>query len=97
MFGIVLSALNVVLAFVVRSLIGRFFAYFVLYFITTEFVSVLQSVGVFPTAAALNGAFGGLGSGVWYFLDLCGFSVGAPAVVSAYVMRFIIRRIPVIG
>jgi hypothetical protein len=97
MFGIVLSALNVVLAFVVRSLIGRFFAYFVLYFITMEFVAVLQSTGVFPTAAALNGAFGGLGSGVWYFLDLCGFSVGAPAIVSAYVMRFIIRRIPVIG
>ncbi|MDH6146083.1 MULTISPECIES: hypothetical protein [Paraburkholderia] len=97
MFGIVLSALNVVLAFVVRSIIARFFAYFVLYFLTTEFIGVLQSAGVFPTAAALNGAFGGLGADTWYFLDLCGFSVGAPAIVSAYVLRFIIRRIPVIG
>jgi len=97
MFGIVLSALNVVLAFVMRSLIGRFFAYFVLYFITTEFVAVLQSEGVLPSAASLNGAFGGIGSDIWYFLDLCGFDVGAPAIVSAYAMRFIIRRIPVIG
>lgn len=97
MFGILLSAFNVVLGFVLRSVVGRLFAYFVLYFITTEFVSVLQSQGVFPTAAALNGAFGGISSGVWYFLDLCGFTVGAPAIVSAYVMRFIIRRIPVIG
>jgi hypothetical protein len=97
MFGIFLSALNVVLGFVVRSLIARFFGFFLLYFVTTEFVAVLQSSGVLPSAAALNGAFGGLGSSVWYFLDLCGFSVGAPAVVSAYVMRFIIRRIPVIG
>jgi uncharacterized membrane protein len=97
MFAILVSALNVGLAFVLRSVIGRLFAYFVLYFITTEFVAVLQSAGVFPTASALSGAFGGVSSGLWYFLDLCGFSVGAPAIVSAYVMRFIIRRIPVIG
>jgi len=97
MFGIVLSALNVVLAFVLRSVIGRFFAYFVLYFITTEFVAVLQSAGVLPTAASLDGAIGGIGSDVWYFLDLLAFDYGAPAIVSAYAMRFIIRRIPVIG
>jgi hypothetical protein len=97
MFGIVLSALNVVLAFVVRSIIGRFFAYFVLYFITTEFVAVLQGAGILPSASALAGAFGGIGEGVWYFMDLCAFSYGVPLVISAYATRFIIRRIPVIG
>ncbi|MGQ7936995.1 DUF2523 domain-containing protein [Paraburkholderia sp. D1E] len=97
MYGILISAFNVVLAFVVRSIIGRFFAYFVMYFITTEFIAVLQSAGVFPTAASLSGAFGGIGSDIWYFLDLCAFSYGAPAVISAFAMRFIIRRIPVIG
>ncbi|UEP46589.1 DUF2523 family protein [Burkholderia sp. B21-005] len=97
MFGILISAFNVVLAFVVRSIIGRFFAYFVLYFITTEFIAVLQSAGILPTAAALAGAFGGITSGVWYFMDLFAFSYGVPLVVSAFATRFIIRRIPVIG
>lgn len=97
MFGILVSAANVLLGFICRSVIGKFFAYFVLYFIVTEFVAVLQSAGLFPTAASLNGAFGGIGSDVWYWLDLCAFSYGAPAIVAAWATRFIIRRIPVIG
>ncbi|MBR8030379.1 DUF2523 domain-containing protein [Burkholderia cenocepacia] len=97
MYGILISAANVVLGFVCRSLIGKFFAYFVLYFVTTEFVGVLQSAGILPTAASLAGAFGSIGSDVWYFLDLCAFSYGAPLVISAYATRFIIRRIPIIG
>jgi hypothetical protein len=97
MFGILVSALNVVLGFVMRSVIAKFFAYFVMWFITTEFISVLQGSGILPTAASLAGAFGGIGSDVWYFMDLCAFSYGAPLVISAYATRFIIRRIPVIG
>ncbi len=97
MFGIVLSALNTVLGFVMRSVIAKFFAYFVMWFITTEFVAVLQSSGILPTAASLSGAFSGIGADLWYFLDLFAFSYGAPLVISAYATRFIIRRIPVIG
>ena len=97
MFGIIVSALNVLLGFVVRSVIAKFFAYFVMWFITTEFISVLQSAGILPTASALAGAFGSIGSDVWYFMDLCAFSYGAPLVISAYATRFIIRRSPVIG
>ena len=97
MFGIFLSALNVVLGFVLRSVIGKFFAYFVMYFVTTEFVAVLQNAGFLPTAASLAGAFGGIGPDVWYFMDLCAFSAGVPLIISAYATRFIIRRIPVIG
>jgi hypothetical protein len=97
MFGIIVSALNVLLGFVVRSVIAKFFAYFVMWFITTEFIAVLQNVGILPTASALTGAFGSIGSDVWYFMDLCAFSYGAPLVISAYATRFIIRRIPVIG
>lgn len=97
MFGIFLSVANVVLGFVLRSVIAKFFAYFIMWFVTTEFIGVLQGAGILPTAAALAGAFGGIGADVWYFLDLCACSYGIPLVVSAYATRFIIRRIPVIG
>lgn len=97
MFGIVLSALNVVLGFVLRSIIVKFVTYFALWFITTEFIAVLQGAGILPTAASLTSALGGIGSSMWYFLDLCAFSYGFPVVLSAFAARFIIRRIPVIG
>lgn len=95
MFGIMLSALNAVLAFVLRSLIVKFVVFFALYFITTEFISVI--VNLLPTSSNIDGAFGSIGSGSAYFLDVFYFKVGISMVISAYVTRFIIRRIPVIG
>lgn len=97
MFAILVSAANVALGFLLRSVVAKFFLYFALYFFVTEAISLLQSSHVLPTAASLAGAFGAIGNDVWYFLDLCAFSFGAPLVVSAYVTRFIIRRLPIIG
>ena len=95
MFGIVLSALNSVLAWVFRSIIVKFVVYFALYFVCTEFLSILGSI--LPNASSLNGAFSGFTSGMWYFFDLLGLSTGVPMLVSAFATRFIIRRIPIIG
>ena len=95
MFGIVLSALNVVLGFVFRSLIVKFIAFFALFFITTEFIQLV--VPMLPGAATLTNAFAAQAPGVWYFLDLFKVGFGVSACISAFVTRFIIRRIPVIG
>lgn len=97
MFAILVSAANVALGFLLRSVVAKFFLYFGLYFFVTEAVSLLQSANIFPSASSLSGAFGSVGSDVWYFLDLCAFSYGAPLLLSAYVTRFIIRRLPIIG
>lgn len=95
MFGIFLSALNSILGFVFRSVIVKFVLYFGLYFVTTEFISVIDAL--LPNAGTLNSAFSGISSGVWYFLDLFAFSQGLPLVMSAVITRFIIRRLPIIG
>ena len=97
MFGIVLSALNAALSFVFKSLIVKFVLFFGLFFVTTEFIQVLVSSGILPSASAVGGSLGGIPSGVWYFLDLFNVSAGIPIILSAYVTRFIIRRIPLIG
>lgn len=97
MFAILVSAANVALGFFLRSVVAKFFLYFALYFFVTEAVSFLQSSGVLPSASSLAGTFGSIGNDVWFFLDLCAFSYGAPLLVSAYVTRFIIRRLPIIG
>jgi len=97
MFGILVSALNVALGFVFRSVIVKFVIFFALFFVVAGFVEVLQASGLLPSAGSLNGVFSLIPSSVWYFLDLFKFSLGFSMVVSAYVARFIIRRIPVIG
>lgn len=44
-----------------------------------------------------SSALSGAGAGVWYFLHLFGFAGAMTIVISAYGIRFLIRRIPVIG
>lgn len=97
MYGILLSAFNSVLTFVLRSVLVKFVLFFGLFFVTTEFIQVLSASGLLPSAASLSGVMGGVPSAVWYFLDLFIFPVGFSALLSAWVTRFIIRRIPLIG
>lgn len=99
LFGILLSALNMSAKFAFRSIIAKFFVFFALFFIVHGFTQVVIQYLLPTTMGAdnLDGLFGGLGEGLWYFLDLFAFSIGFPAILSAYVVRFIIRRIPVIG
>jgi hypothetical protein len=99
LFGILLSALNSSAQFMVKSILAKFFTFFALFFIVHGFVDVLIN-HLLPasfTANNLNGLFGSFTSGLWYFLDLSAFSIGFPLIISAYVIRFIVRRIPVIG
>lgn len=95
MFGILVSAFNTVLAFVFRQVLVKFVVLFALYFIIQEFASALG--GFLPDPSSLTGALGSLPADMWWFLDLFGFSQGAPLVVTAMVYRFLIRRIPLIG
>ncbi|MGE5648884.1 MAG: DUF2523 family protein [Bacillota bacterium] len=95
MFGIFVSALNAVLGFVLRSVIVKFVLYFGLFFVTSEFIALL--VPRLPDGSALTSALGGIPASVWYFLDLFNVGAGIPIMLSAWVTRFIIRRIPLIG
>lgn len=45
----------------------------------------------------LNNLFGQFPSGAWFFIDLFNFSAGLKMAFSAYVVRFIIRRMPMVG
>lgn len=95
MFGIVLSALFSALGFLLRSVLVKFAAFFALFFVTTEFIQLV--VPMLPGASSLTSAFASQAPGVWFFLDLFKVGFGVSVCLSAYVTRFIIRRIPVIG
>lgn len=95
MFGILLSALNAVLSFVFRTVVIKFIVFTALYWVVAELVGAVSSW--LPTGSTLSSAFGGISAATWYFLDLFAFSTGLPILVSAYLTRFLIRRLPVIG
>lgn len=95
MFGILLSAGNALLAWLVRGVLVKFVVFIALYWVVAELVAVMA--GWLPSGSGLTSAFGGISAGTWYFLDLFAFSSGLPLLVSAFLTRFLVRRIPVIG
>jgi hypothetical protein len=58
---------------------------------------VVGFLGDFISPGFLTNSFSGIPSEVWFFLDFFRLDYGVPLVVSAYVSRFLIRRMPVIG
>lgn len=91
------ALLSAVVGWLVRTVLIKFVAFTVLYVIVSAFISYLMSKisGVGPDA--INSALSGWTPAMWYFADLTLFSQGIPAIISAYVLRFSIRRIPMIG
>lgn len=71
-----------------------------LFWVVSSFVPILVAQ-LFPSgsgaAGGISGAFSGIPANIWYFLDMSAVSVGFPLLLTAYVTRFIVRRIPIIG
>lgn len=95
MFGRVLSALFSFAGWLFKSTIVKWAFYFALFFFCTEIIQLLTPL--LPGASSLTSAFSGLPPGLWYFLDMFKVGFGVSACLGAYVTRFIIRRLPVIG
>lgn len=100
MFGIVLSVFNVALGFILRKVVVTVLLSGALLWVVAEFTSVLVS-SVLPAGgdltSSLNSTLGAIPASVWYFLDMFAIPYGISVLLSAYVARFIVRRIPGIG
>jgi len=95
MYGILVSALFSALGWLFRSVLIKFFTFFALFFIASEFIAYL--VPKLPGASALTQAFSAIPVGVWWCLDLFRVPLGVQLCLTAYVTRFAIRRMPVVG
>lgn len=95
MLNIILAALKYFFGYLIRSTIAKFFLYFALFFVVKEFIAVL--LPLFPGASMLTNALNLLTPGTWFFLDLFKFDVAVNLSLAAFVTRFIIRRVPILG
>ncbi|QTL38286.1 DUF2523 domain-containing protein [Xenorhabdus budapestensis] len=84
------------LSFVFKGIVAKFFLFFALFYVTTEFIPIVIN-WFLPKSINLSELFGALPDAMWYFLNLLQFPLGVPLLISAMVTRFIIRRLPIIG
>lgn len=95
MYGIFLSAINTALRYLLGGSIIKYVSYAAIYFLITDILASL--VSHLPNLSALNSAFSGIPPSLWYFLGLIDVSYGVSSMLSAYALRFAIRRLPFIG
>ncbi len=95
---LLLSLFSGLLGFVFKGIVAKFFVFFALFYVTTEFIPVVIDLFI-PSSLMpnFNLLFDSVPSSVWYFLNLIEFPMGFSLIVSALLTRFIIRRLPVIG
>lgn len=61
------------------------------------FATVLESIPVPDFVNTAGSAFGSIPANVLFFANFFALGEGITMILSAYVLRFIIRRIPLIG
>ena len=96
--GLVIKLLSSLLGFLFKGIVVKFFVFFGLFYITTEFIPVFIDLFI-PSEFNMNlqSLLNQLPNDIWYFLELFKIPFGLSLYVSAMLSRFIIRRIPVIG
>lgn len=95
---LILSLFSGLLGFVFKGIVAKFFVFFSLFYITTEFIPVVIDLFIPDNLIPdLNSLFGYLPNSMWYFLNLIEFPLGVSLFISALLARFIIRRLPIIG
>lgn len=94
---LLISLLSNVLGFVFKGIVAKFFVFFALFYITTEFIPIIIELFLPKNLPDLNSLFSALPDSIWYFLVILKVPMGITLVISAMLARFIIRRIPLIG
>jgi hypothetical protein len=81
-----------------RSVIIQFVVMSVVLVVVSQLMPLVMGyVAGFFNASGFNGLFAAITPGTWYFLDMFALDIGLPVIISAYVSRFLIRRIPFLG
>lgn len=82
------------------SELGQFFIdmfMHILDWIWSAFLSLLDVLPIASTVEQASNLFSAIPSSVWYFMNIFSIPFGITTVSGAYLVRFLIRRLPIIG
>ena len=94
---LILSLFSGLLGFVFKGIVAKFFVFFALFYITTEFIPVVIELFLPKDIPNIKDLFNALPNSILYFLYVLKVPTGISLFISALLSRFIIRRLPVIG
>jgi hypothetical protein len=97
MFGILRSALNYFLQTILKGSIIKFVIFTALYYVVTELTNVAIKMIDTSGMNSIGSLITGLPADVLFFLGVFRLEVGLPMIIAAFVIRFGIRRLPIIG
>lgn len=97
MFGIVLSALNTVLAWIFRGVVIKFVILSALYYVITWIAETVLTQLDISALTGMQSFFDAIPQGVRWGMTVFRFDVGIPLIFGAMLTKFIIRRLPFIG
>ncbi|EAP5605229.1 TPA: DUF2523 family protein [Escherichia coli] len=95
MFGIILSALNSMLGFILRGVVVKFVIMAVCYFVVSELFGYITYL--LPKNTDIVDLYNMLPDSMIFFSNLFLLPYGLKIAFSAMFTRFIIRRIPLVG
>jgi hypothetical protein len=86
------------LTWVLREVVVKFVVFSAIFAVVAFFIPyVIKHVSPFANAGFIGNGLSLIDSGVWFFLRFFRIDYGLQIIVSAYVSRFLIRRIPFVG
>lgn len=97
MFAILRSALNYFLQTILKGSIIKFVIFTGLYYIVTELTNVAIKMIDVSGMNSIGSLITGLPADVLFFLGVFRLEIGLPMIIAAFVIRFGIRRLPIIG
>lgn len=97
MFGILVSAFNVALGWLVRGVVIKFVILSAIAYVISWIAdAVLSQLDISPLTG-MQTLIDSLPAGLLWAMGLFRFDVGLPLVMGAMLTKFIIRRLPIIG
>lgn len=95
MYAILISAFNSLLGFVLRKAVIKFVLFGAIYVLCTSIPPLISAH--LPDTKSIQTLLNALPDGTWFFLNVFEFPKGVSMFMSAYFVRFFIRRIPFFG
>jgi hypothetical protein len=96
MYAVLLAWMFEAFTWLFRTVILKFTVYTVLYFVISDVAGWL--INKLPSGdGGLASSMSQWSSGTWFFFDYFQLQFGIPAILAATVLRFGIRRLPIIG
>lgn len=97
MWGWILSALSWLVNWIFRTVVMKFIVMTCLYYVITSVINWVSSKLDFSSVNNLQSTVNNIPATLLYFLGVFRADIGLPLVIGAMFVRFIIRRLPIIG